>query len=551
MNKIWMLTKILLKMNYADMLTDKKKRVVYVLSFLGLLCVGFLFIGPLANGMYNVFKQFGQENLLLGMGLAVGSIWVFVFSITTILTVFYYSDDVEMLLPLPLKPAHIITAKFITVLITQYVMASFVLFPIFIVYGLQSGAFITYYLYFLIVYIFFPIIPLVLASLLMTVIMRYTNIAKNKDRSNMLMGLFTLLLVVGINLFMQWKNRSVGSGQTAVDYFANNQSSFLVEMTNYFPTTYFGAMALTESTSWLGILYLLFFVLISFAFFGLFFYVAGRTYLKGVIGISNSTAKKEVISAENFSKATVQNSHWKAYVKKEFRILIRTPQFFINCIVQTFVMPIMLFFIIFMQDSNLSWLNKYIKDSGTAGLALGLAFCAGMFLMGSNVIATTSFSREGRTWFINRYLPVKEEGIFFAKVFTGWLINTIILAIFGLVLIIVGGVSPVFMLLWFLLCANGLWLNNLIGTRWDAQTADIHWDSEQKMFKGRYTTLWNFLANILLVGLTIGGVCALFFSLGVGMWGMFFSILVIFTIINIVVSRSLQLGAERILANIK
>ncbi|HDX9579254.1 TPA: ABC transporter permease [Bacillus pseudomycoides] len=551
MNKIWMLTKILLKMNYADMLTDKKKRVVSILSLLSLLFVGFLFIGPLANGMYSVLKQVDQENLLLGMGLALGSIWVFVFSITTILTVFYYNDDVEMLLPLPLKPAHIITAKFITVLITQYVMASFILFPIFIVYGLQSGAFITYYLYFLIVYILFPIIPLVLASLLMTITMRYTNIAKNKDRSNMLMGLFTLLLVVGINIFIQWKNRSAASGHSAADFLTNNQSSFLVEMTSYFPTTYFGAMALTESTSWKGILYLLLFAALSLAFYALFFYVAGRTYLKGVIGISNSTAKKEVISAENFNKATVQNSHWKAYVKKEFRILTRTPQFFINCIVQTFVMPIMFFFIIFVQDGNLAWLNKFIKDSGTAGLALGLAFCAGMFLMGSNVIATTSFSREGRTWFINRYLPVKAEGIFFAKVFTAWFINTTILAIFGLVLIIVGGVSPIFTLLWFLLCANGLWLNNLIGARWDAQTADIHWDSEQKMFKGRYTTLWNFLANILLVGITVGGVYALFYSLGVGMWGMFLSILVIFTIVNVIVSRSLQLGAERILANIK
>ena len=551
MNKIWMLTKILLKMNYADMLTDKKKRAVYLLSFFGLMCAGFLFIGPLANGMYLGLKQVGQENLLIGMGLAIASIWVFVVSITTILTVFYYSDDVEMLLPLPLQPAHIITAKFITVLITQYVMASFVLFPVFIVYGLQSGAFITYYVYVLIVYIFFPIIPLVLASLLMTVIMRYTNIAKNKDRSNMLMGLFTLLMVVGINVFMQWKNRSAASGQMTADYFANNQSSFLVEMTNYFPTTYFGAMALIDSTSWKGILYLLLFAAISLAFYVLFFYVAERTYLKGVIGLSNSTAKKEVISSENFNKATVQNSHWKAYVKKEFRILIRTPQFFINCIVQTFVMPIMFFFIVFVQDGNLAWLNKFAKDSETASLALGLAFCAGMFLMGSNVIATTSFSREGRTWFINRYLPVKAEGIFFAKVFTAWLINTTILAIFGLVLIIVGGVSPVFILLWFLLCANGLWLNNLIGTRWDAQTADIHWDTEQKMFKGRYTTLWNFLVNILLVGLTVGGVCALFFLLGVGMWGMFLSILVVFTIVNVIVSRSLQLGAERILANIK
>ncbi|ENQ3106198.1 ABC-2 type transport system permease protein [Bacillus sp. 491mf] len=551
MNKIWMLTKILLKMNYADMLTDKKKRVVSLLSLLGLLFVGFLFIGPLANGMYVVLKQFNQENLLLGMGLAVGSIWVFLLSITTILTVFYYSDDVEMLLPLPLKPAHIITAKFITVLITQYVMTSFVLFPVFIVYGLQSGAFITYYVYFLIVYLFFPIIPLVLASLLMTLIMRYTNIAKDKDRSNMLMGLFTLLLIVGINIFIQWKNRNAASGQSAADFLTNNQSSFLVEMTNYFPTTYFGVMALTESASWKGSLFLLLFAAISLAFYGLFFYVAGRTYLKGVIGISNSTAKKEVISSENFNKATVQNSHWKAYVKKEFRILFRTPQFFLNCIVQTFVMPIMFFFIIFVQDGNLAWLNKFIKDSETTGLALGLAFCAGMFLMGSNVIATTSFSREGRTWFINRYLPVKAEGVFFAKVFTAWLINTTILAVFGIVLIIVGGVSPMFTLLWFLLCANGLWLNNLIGTRWDAQTADIHWDSEQKMFKGRYTTLWNFFANILLVGITVGGVCALYFSLGLGMWGMFLSILVVFTIVNVIVSRSLQLGAERILANIK
>lgn len=551
MNKIWMLTKILLKMNYADMLTDKKKRAVYLFSFLGLMCVGFLFIGPLAYGMYGGLKQVGQENLLIGMGLAIGSIWVFVVSITTILTVFYYNDDVEMLLPLPLQPAHIITAKFITVLITQYVMASFVLFPIFIVYGLQSNAFITYYVYALIVYIFFPIIPLVLASLLMTVIMRYTNIAKNKDRSNMLMGLFTLLMIVGINVFIQWKNRSAASGQMAADYFANNQSSFLVEMTNYFPTTYFGAMALIESVSWKGILYLLLFAAISFAFYVLFFYVAERTYLKGVIGLSNSTAKKEVISSENFNKATIQNSHWKAYVKKEFRILFRTPQFFINCIVQTFVMPIMFFFIIFVQDGNLAWLNKFAKDSETASLALGLAFCAGMFLMGSNVIATTSFSREGRTWFINRYLPVKADGIFFAKVFTAWLINITILAIFGLVLIIIGGVSPVFILLWFLLCANGLWLNNLIGTRWDAQTADIHWDSEQKMFKGRYTTLWNWLVNVLLVGITVGGVCALFFLLGIGMWGMFLSILVVFTIVNVIVSRSLQLGAERILANIK
>lgn len=152
---------------------------------------------------------------------------------------------------------------------------------------------------------------------------------------------------------------------------------------------------------------------------------------------------------------------------------------------------------------------------------------------------------------MNRYLPVKAADLFFAKVLTAWSINITILAIFGLVLIFVAGVSPLFMLLWFLLCANGLWFNNLIGARWDAQTADINWDTEQKLFKGRYTTLWNFLANILVDLIIVGGVFALYYYFGIGMWGMFFILLIVFTIVNVIVTRSLQLDAERILANIK
>ncbi len=91
---------------------------------------------------------------------------------------------------------------------------------------------------------------------------------------------------------------------------------FLVQMTNYFPTTYFGAVALVEKCKLKGPLYVIIFAVISFVFFVLFYYIAERTYLKGVIGLSTSTAKKQVISAEGLQKSTVQSSHLKAYVKK-------------------------------------------------------------------------------------------------------------------------------------------------------------------------------------------------------------------------------------------
>ena len=114
--------------------------------------------------------------------------------------------------------------------------------------------------------------------------------------------------------------------------------------------------------------------------FVLFYYIAERTYLKGVIGLSTSTAKRSHFS-RRFTKSTVQSSHLKAYVKKEFKTLFRTPQFFLNCIVQTFVMPIMLFFVLFVQDGNLKWVTSYINNPKSAGLAIGVGLCASLFLM--------------------------------------------------------------------------------------------------------------------------------------------------------------------------
>lgn len=552
MSKIWTLTKVLLKLNYADFITDKKKRWAYLFSFVAILFVGFLMFGSITHAMYEGMKHLGQDpGMIIAMGLAIASIWVFLMSITNILTVFYYSNDIEMLLPLPLKPAQIISAKFLTVLITQYVMSSFILLPIFITYGLKSGAFITYYIYMIFIYLLFPIVPLVLASLLMTIIMRYTNIAKNKDRGNIFIGIVSILFIVGINVFMQWRNKSAFTEDAITNYLADNQSSLLIQMTNYFPTTYFGAVALVESANWKGPLYVIFFALISFVFFVLFYYIAERTYLKGVIGLSTSTAKKQAITTEGLQKSTVQSSHLKAYVKKEFKTLFRTPQFFLNCIVQTFVMPIMLFFVLFVQDGNLKWITGYIDNPESAGFAIGVGLCASLFLMGSNVIATTSFSRDGSSWFVNRYLPVKASDIFFAKAVTAWLINIVILAVFGITMAVVAGVSPVFMILWFLLSANGLLLINLIGTRWDAQTADIHWDTEQKLFKSRYTTLWNFLANILIALVIVAGVSVLYFVLHVGIWIMFIVLFAMFTIVNYIFIKILKSGAERILSNIQ
>ena len=110
------------------------------------------------------------------------------------------------------------------------------------------------------------------------------------------------------------------------DYLANNQSSLLVQMTNYFPTTYFGAVALVENAKWKGPLYVIIFAVISFVFFVLFYYIAERIFKRGYWTF-NEYSKETSYFGGRFTKSTVQSSHLKAYVKKEFKTLFRTPQF--------------------------------------------------------------------------------------------------------------------------------------------------------------------------------------------------------------------------------
>ncbi len=72
----------------------------------------------------------------------------------------------------------------------------------------------------------------------------------------------------------------------------------------------------------------------------------------------------------------------------------------------------------------------YIDNPKSAGCNWCWPLCLSI-LMEVMSIATTSFSRDGSSWFVNRYLPVKASDIFFAKAITAWLINVIILAVFG------------------------------------------------------------------------------------------------------------------------
>ena len=71
--------------------------------------------------LYEPLSKYNQQNTLLLLLFSIGLLIVFLFGIYTIMNVFYFSDDIEHFLPLPVKSKEIIIAKFIAVYINMLI----------------------------------------------------------------------------------------------------------------------------------------------------------------------------------------------------------------------------------------------------------------------------------------------------------------------------------------------------------------------------------------------------------------------------------------------
>lgn len=96
----------------------------------------------LASVFYAGGKMLGQSWLVLEMAILLGELLVFFFGLGWAISVLYFSDDLPILLPLPLKPRQIMLSKFLLVLANQYIFLLFVFLPPFLIYALKKEKFL-------------------------------------------------------------------------------------------------------------------------------------------------------------------------------------------------------------------------------------------------------------------------------------------------------------------------------------------------------------------------------------------------------------------------
>lgn len=511
MNKFLTLIKVLLKSSGESLVQKDKRKLPKTIALIILMVVAFI---PMIAGFvtvaavsYEGLARVNQEGLILELGVLASSLVIFIFGFSYVLSTFYFSTDIENLLPLPLKPSMIIGSKFTVVLIYEYLTEILFLLPIVITYGIMSASGFVYYLYSIIIFLLLPIVPLVVSSLISMFIMRFAPFTKNKDAFRTIAGVLGLIIALGFSFAFQKLGGNTQSAEDIVKLMMQGKNSLVGTSSAMFPAAKLAVNSMIYSGETRGLLNMFLFLIITAAFMGVLFIIGDNIYFKGVVGISESSSKRRKLRKKELEESTTQNSTLKAYTIKELKILFRTPAYFMNCVLMNFLFPIVLFIPALAQPDMMKDLHmaKELLNKGTLpGTIIAVCFGVIMFISVANPTACTAISREGSNIFVCKYLPISYKKQIMSKVLSAVLLNFIGVGLLVLTLSIVLN-PPVYLIIQVIILSVIItFFASFVGIFIDLMFPKLLWDNEQRAVKNNLNVI-----ILMLVGFAVGTVTIL------------------------------------------
>jgi ABC-2 type transport system permease protein len=415
MNKVFPLIRVGLAVNFGfsvawHRLVKERKDLwlvpILAFSVIGMFPLGYLFLRFLSLA-HAILLPFHQQSAILLFSILVGQFFVLIFGVYYVIAAFYFSRDVEILLSLPVTPSQVVASKFAVILVNEYLTLGLFLVPVFVQFGRLERAGPDYWFQAVFVYLLMPVIPLAVVSLATLAMMRVVNLGKRKDLLIMLGSLFMILGVFGLQFMV---GRSAGSDalESTVRMLAAPES-LVSRMGAAFPPSIWAAGAIAGGASSAGLQNLLLLATASALCFFLMVAVAAKMFYAGLIGIGEVQARSRVLTLPQIAQISGSSTGpVKTIFLRELRIMNRTPIFLLNGIGTVFILPLVMLVTTRGSNSSHSSPLEILTSSNPAWVILGAAgfftFCGAL-----NGTASSTFSREGLTFWISKVIPIGPE----------------------------------------------------------------------------------------------------------------------------------------------
>ena len=500
-NKVVALTKVFFKNSFQNMETaggsknktnSKSMMILYAIVFLYLAGIVGFFSYNLVQGLIEI----QQEEIFLGLILLAIGVFVLIQTIFSAISLLYYSKDNEYILPLPIKPSQIVMAKTNVLLITEYFIVAIIgLIPL-IIYGILTTANIFYYITMIITLLTFPVVPVLISSLLVLIVMSFAKFTKNRNRFQIIATIILLVVICVIS----FQTSDMEGSQEELIQMATKANGLVEMIRNTFPTLGMAIEALANNS----ILNLIALVLVTAILYLIYIAVGQKLFLKGAVGSlsSGKRTKKAINEKTAFKKSSLA----KTYIGKEFKTLIRNPIFFMQCVMPAILFPILVIVFTFagMQtDQNTSITDIAQMITNKTSIYLGMAILMVIqFFFFFIYISATAISRDGQNAVFMKYIPVPLIKQIDYKVMP----NIIMTTIMGIISI---GIAqylfriPILYLLLITIAAISIgMLQSYLMIIVDLKKPKLEWNSEYAVVKQNMNLVWPMflgLANITII----------------------------------------------------
>lgn len=453
----------------------------------------------LVKGLWSFYDQFqllGQKSSFLLMGFLSSQIMMLLFGILYVMSKYYFSNDLNHLLPLPIKPSYIITSKFVTTVISEYITALPIFLPFVIIFGIKESAGILYWIYALVASITIPILPIVIDSIIVMVFMKYTSIGRRKDLIRTLSSIIFLIIMVYVQLKIQ---NIVGSsiGEDFLYNLAKDVNLLANKMGAGFPPSIWGAIALGNYNQLLGLTNLIMFILVSIISFVLMIWLSEKIFLSGLIGNNETSAYKQRGNKDIGAKSAV-NRPYIALAKKEIKMLLKTPVYLMNSLGGVILIPIIMIMSMVTGEASFEPLRQVLQENKEIVALAAIGFIGILGLL--NNVTSTTFSREGKNFWIQRTLPISSKDQIFGRMLAALIVNIAgaIAALIGIYVMLRIDIYSM-ILIAVIGIAAGLPMSQ-IGMIVDISRPMLDWTNPQQAMKQNFNVLFSMAIGVLYGG---------------------------------------------------
>lgn len=533
MRKELLLTKILLKCGMGSMLpAGKKKRQIigqWALYLLIAVCIVPLLVllYQFGRAMYQTLSPLRLEYLAYDITLLLLSLTTLILSLPFAMSVLFLAKDIEYLLPMPLSPWQIAGAKLCTVLLYEYITTAAVGIPMLAGIGTAAHHGIAYFLFAALVLLALPILPVIYGCLLGVLILPLTTKLRRKEAVTTLFSILIILLASGAGLLFSYFGETLGSLDIAAIITGNKQ--LLIQAEYIFPNLLLAGRALKSTDPAMLLLY----VLTAAAAILVFLLAGNRFYLKAVSGMNEVSQKREKLSAAEEMRALKTSGIVKSCALREWKLLVRTPVYFLNCVLSAFLVPVILLVALIVPLlGNMEELQKFLPQVsqlfqmfGTdqlSGVLMLTVFALTTLFCTMNLSAATCISREGSNFIEMKYIPVPYKKQLQGKMLCAVSLSFAATLPYTFLLVFAGAVilkTPV----WLLLPALAINVFTvftvsyfqLLGDLWKPK---LSWTSEQAAVKQNFIAMLTMLGSFL-VCLLLGLGCIGLYLLRIPVYG--------------------------------